>query len=94
LKARWKKQKEQQASSPYPPQKSQPSFQSQKNEAPAVKIQKVTPAPPPKQEFFQADAYYKKASTTPRIQNVVNALPSKRNLVLLAEILKPYEPIQ
>ena len=94
LRARWKKQKEEQASPPQTQQKKQPVPPPPQKKAPTVKVQQIEPEPSPKKNHSQIDIHYQRASSTPRIQKLVAELPSKGNLILLTEILKPYEPIQ
>ena len=93
LRARWKKQKEQ-VSPPQTHQKKQPVPPPPRKKAPPVKVQQIEPESSFKKKHSQVDIHYQRASSTPRIQKLVAELPSKGNLILLTEILKPYEPIQ
>lgn len=49
---------------------------------------------PQRKETKNPYSIYKKNKNEPRIKKLVKSLPSKRDMIAISEILKPYEPPQ
>lgn len=94
LKARAKKQKEKQVEVKRPAQPKPPPLKQAPPKPPRIQVQKVEESKPETKEEVSLDSKpYRKKAKPARIKALVEELPDKRNLVLLAEILKPYDPL-